>query len=56
VSSEEFSLPSQTNIHTFVEKSTQTLPQPTTCNVETQTQPWDEQAIIQKWKKEYAAT
>ena len=53
---EEFTPPSQIDIHTFVEQSTQTLPHPTTCNAETQTQPWDEQAIIQKWKKEYAAT
>jgi hypothetical protein len=56
VSSEEFALPSQTNIHTFVEKSTHTLPHPTICNAETQTQPWDEQAVIQKWKEQYAAT
>jgi hypothetical protein len=48
--------PSQINTQTFVEQATQTLPQPTTCNAETQTQPWDEQAIIQKWKKESAAT
>jgi hypothetical protein len=53
---EEFTPPSQINLHTFVEQSTQTLPHPTTCNAETQTQPWDEQAVIQKWKKEYAAT
>jgi hypothetical protein len=53
---EEFTPPSQINIHTFVEQSTQTLPHPTTCNAKTQTQPWDEQAVIQKWKKEYAAT
>jgi hypothetical protein len=43
---EESSPPSQINIHTFVEKSTQTLPHPTTCNDETQTHPWDEQAVI----------
>jgi hypothetical protein len=53
---EEFTPPSQINLHTFVEQSTQTLPHPTTCNAETQTQPWDEQVVIQKWKKEYAAT
>jgi hypothetical protein len=53
---EEFTPPSQINIHTFVEQSTQTLPHPTTCNTETQTQPEDEQAVIQKWKKEYVAT
>jgi hypothetical protein len=39
-----------------VEQSTQTLPQATTCNAETQTHPWDEKEIIHKWKKEYAAT
>jgi hypothetical protein len=39
-----------------LEQSTQTLPHPTTCNTKRQTQPWDEQAIIQKWKKEHAAT
>jgi hypothetical protein len=40
---DEFAPPSQINTHTFVEQATQTLPQPTTCNAETQTQPWDEQ-------------
>jgi hypothetical protein len=39
-----------------VEQATQTLPQPTTCNIETQIQPWDEQAIIEKWKKESVVT
>jgi hypothetical protein len=53
---DESATPSQINTHTFVEQATQTLPQPTTCNVETQTQPWDEQAIIQKWKKESVVT
>ena len=53
---DESAPPIQINTHTFVEQATQTLPQPTTCNAETQTQPWDEQAVIQKWKKEYAAT
>jgi hypothetical protein len=53
---DEFSPPSQINTHTFVEQATQTLPQPTTCNAETQTQPWDEQAIIEKWKKESVVT
>jgi hypothetical protein len=53
---EEFTLPSQITLHTFVEQSTQTLPHPTTCNAKTQTQPWDEQVVIQKWKKEYATT
>ena len=53
---EESAPPSQINIHTFVEQSTQTLPHPTTCNAETQTQLWDEKATIQKCKKEYAAT
>lgn len=32
--------------------STQTLPQLTTHNVGTQTQPWNEQVIMNKWKKE----
>jgi hypothetical protein len=53
---EEFTPPSQINLHTFVEQSTQTLPHPTTYNAKTQTHPWDEQAVIQKWKKEYATT
>jgi len=53
---EEFTPPSQINLPTFVEQSTQTLPHPTTCNAETQTHTCDEQASIQKWKKEYAAT
>jgi hypothetical protein len=39
---EESPPPIQINIHTFVEQSTQTLPHPTTCNAETETQPWDE--------------
>jgi hypothetical protein len=34
---QEFTPPSQINIHTFVEQYTQTLPHPTTCNAETQT-------------------
>jgi hypothetical protein len=53
---DEFAPPSQINTHTFVEQSTQTLPQPITCNAETQTQPWDEQEIIQEWKKESVVT
>jgi hypothetical protein len=53
---DEYAPPSQINTHTFVEQATQTLSQPTTCNAETQTQPWDEQAIIQKWKKEFSVT
>jgi hypothetical protein len=53
---DESSPPSQINTHTFVEQATQTLPQPITCNAETQTQPWDEQEIIQKWKKEFVVT
>jgi hypothetical protein len=44
------------NTHTLVEQATQTLPQPITCDAETQTQPWEEQAIMDKWKKESAAT
>jgi hypothetical protein len=53
---EEFTPPNQINLSTFREQSTQTLPHPTTSNAETQTQLWDEQAAIQKWKKEYAET
>ena len=53
---EESAPPNQINTHTLVEQATQTLPQPTTCNAETQTQPWDEQEIIEKWKKESAVT
>jgi hypothetical protein len=53
---EEFTPPKQINLPTFKEQSTQTLPHPTTSNAETQTQLWDEQAAIQKWKKEYAET
>jgi hypothetical protein len=53
---EEFTPPSQINLSTFMEQSTQTLPHPTTSNAETQSQLWDEQATIQKWKKEYAET
>jgi hypothetical protein len=51
---EEFTPPNQINLPTSREQSTQTLPHPTTSNAETQTQLWDEQAEIQKWKKEYA--
>jgi hypothetical protein len=53
---EEFSPPNQTNPSTSREQSTQTMPNPTTSNAETQTQLWDEHAEIQKWKKEYAET
>jgi hypothetical protein len=53
---DESAPPSQINTHTFVEQATQTLPQPTTCNAETQTQPRDEQEIIEKWKKESVVT
>jgi hypothetical protein len=53
---DESAPPSQINTHTFVEQATQTLPHPTTCNTETQTQPWDEQEIIDKWKKEFVVT
>jgi hypothetical protein len=53
---DESTPPNQINTHTFVEQSTQTLPQPTTCNAKTQTQPWDEQEIIEKWKKESIVT
>ena len=34
--------------------STPTIPHPTTCNAETQIGPWNEQQIMNKWKKEYA--
>jgi hypothetical protein len=47
---------SKINTHTLVEQATQTLPQPITCDAETQTQPWDEQAIMDKWKKESVVT
>jgi hypothetical protein len=53
---DESTPPSQINTHTFVKQATQTLPQPTICNAETQTKPWDEQAIIEKWKKESVVT
>jgi hypothetical protein len=53
---DESTPPSQINTHILVEQATQTLPHPITCDVETQTQPWDEQAIIDKWKKEYVVT
>jgi hypothetical protein len=53
---EKFVPPNQINLSTSREKSTQTLPNPTTSNAETQTQLWDEHAKIQKWKKEYAET
>jgi hypothetical protein len=42
MSMEEFTPPNQTNLSTFREQSTQTLPHPTTANAETQTQLWDE--------------
>jgi hypothetical protein len=52
---EEVTPPSQDNLSTSKEQSTQTLPSPTTSNAETQTShPWDEYVEIQKWKKEYA--
>jgi hypothetical protein len=53
---DESTPPSQINTHTFVEQATQTLPLPITCNAETQTQQWDEQTIMDKWKKESAIT
>jgi hypothetical protein len=54
---EEFVPPNQINLSTSREQATQTLPKLTTSNAETQTfQLWDEQAEIQKWKKEYAET
>jgi hypothetical protein len=52
---EEVTPPSQANLSTTREQSTQTLPGPTTSDAETQTSHlWDEHAEIQKWKKEYA--
>jgi hypothetical protein len=53
---EEVTPPSQINLSTSREQSTQTLPNPTTSDAETQTRSWDEHAEIQKWKKEYAET
>jgi hypothetical protein len=54
---EEFVPPRQINLSTSKEQSTQTSSHPTTSHAETQTfQLWDEQAEIQKWKKEYAET
>jgi hypothetical protein len=54
---QEATPPSQDKFPTFREQSTQTLPGPTTSDVETQTSHlWDEHAEIQKWKKEYAKT
>jgi hypothetical protein len=53
----EITPPSQANLPTSREQSTQTLPGPTTSDAETQTSHlWDEHAEIQKWKKEYAKT
>jgi hypothetical protein len=54
---EEVTPPSQINLSTSREQSTQTMPNPTTFHAETQTSHlWDEHAEIQKWKKEYAET
>jgi hypothetical protein len=53
---EKFTPSSQINPSTSREHSTQTLPNPTTSDAETQTRSWDEHAEIQKWKKEYAET
>jgi hypothetical protein len=53
---EEVTPPSQINLSTSREQSTQTLPNPTTSDAKTQTRPWDEHAEIQKWKKEYDET
>jgi hypothetical protein len=53
---DESAPPGKINTPTFVEQATQTLPQPTTCDDETQTQPWNEQVIMNKWKKESAIT
>jgi hypothetical protein len=52
---EEVAPPSQANLSTTREQSTQTLPGPNTSDAETQTSHlWDEHAEIQRWKKEYA--
>jgi hypothetical protein len=52
---EEITPPSQGTPSTTREQSTQTLPDPTTANAQTQTSHrWDEYAEIQRWKKEYA--
>jgi hypothetical protein len=54
---EELTPPTQANLSTSKEQSTQTLPGPTTSDAETQTfHLWDEHAEIQKWKNEYAKT
>jgi hypothetical protein len=53
---DESTPPGKINTPTFVEQATQTLPQPTTCDAETQNQPWNEQVIMNKWKKESAIT
>jgi hypothetical protein len=54
---EEVTPPSQGTLSTSREQSTQTLPGPTTANVQTQTShQWDEYEEIQRWKKEYAKT
>jgi hypothetical protein len=54
---EEVTPPSQINLSTSREQSTQTMPNPTTFHTETQTSHlWDEHKEIQKWKKEYAET
>jgi hypothetical protein len=52
---EEVTPPSQANLSTTREQSTQTLPGPNTSDAETQTSHlWDEHVEIQRWKKEYA--
>ena len=38
----------------LVNLATQTMPQPSTYNVGTQTPPWKELEIMNKWKKQYA--
>jgi hypothetical protein len=53
---DESAPPGKISIPTFVEQATQTLSQPTTCDAETQTQPWNEKVIMNKWKKESAIT
>jgi hypothetical protein len=53
---DESSPPGKIDTPTLVEQATQTLPQPTTCDAETQNQPWNEQVIMDKWKKDSAIT
>ena len=38
----------------LVSSSTQTMPQPSTSNAGTQTLPWNQLELMNKWKKQYA--